>query len=563
MPARNLEGLNIGVIGACGRGASFKAACDALELVRIHAVCDINEDGLAGAAELLGAAESYTDYQAMLQKSDLDAVIIGTPMQLHVPQAVAALDEGLHVLSEVPAGVSVEQCRTLVAACKRSRGVYMMGENYTYMRSNAMVREIVRRGLFGTPYYAEGEYLHELKHMNELTPWRRKWQTGINGVTYGTHSLGPILQWMPGDRVVKVACAGSGRHHRDPRGEQYENEASCVMLCRMQSGGLVKIRLDMLSDRPHAMTNYELQGTDGCYESARAPGQCDRIWLRAKCGDDGRWLDLKTLEDEFLPDFWKEADESARGAGHGGGDYFEMLDFIDASLGKRPVTVGIHQAMDMTLPGLVSQRSIAEGGRWLEVPDSRSWTGEEVPGPQLQMVWPKRLLGAPPEVKIPEGYILRQYEPADAEAHEILMHKAGFTTWNRKQLAAAMRNVLPGGFFLVEHRATGCLVATAMAWHNPSDLHPFGGELSWVAGDPQHKGRRLGLAVCAAATRRLLECGYREVYLETDDFRLPAIKTYLLLGYEPLMFRDGMAERWAKVRRQLDGIQDYQQHGRN
>jgi len=371
--------LNVGIVGACGRGGSFKVACDAAG-VNVLAVCDTNAEGLDEAAERLGATEKYTDYDAMLEKSDLDAVIIGTPMPLHVPQAAAALAENLHVLSEVPAGVSVDECRALVRACKASRGVYMMAENYTYIRWNVMVREMVRRGLFGTPYYAEGEYLHELKALNEATPWRRKWQTGINGVTYPTHSLGPILQWMSaggasadGDRVVSVCCAGSGHHYRDPRGDEYENEDSCVMLCKMAGCGLVKIRVDMLSDRPTAMTNYQLQGTDGCYESARAPGEPHRVWLRSRCGDAHTWLHLADLEDEFLPDYWKEGEENARRVGHGGGDYFEILDFLDAVEGKRPPVVGIHEAMDMTLPGLVSQQSIKEGGRWIDVPDSREW----------------------------------------------------------------------------------------------------------------------------------------------------------------------------------------------
>jgi len=369
--------LNIGIAGACGRGASFKAACDALESVRIHAVCDVNRDGLDAAAERLGAAEKYTDYETMLEKSDLDAVIIGTPMQFHVPQAISALERNLHVLSEVPAGVSIEECKLLVQAAKASRGVYMMAENYTYTRSNAIVREIARQGFFGTPYYAEGEYLHELKQLNEVTRWRRRWQTGINGITYPTHSLGPIVQWMSAatgacERVVSVCCAGSGRHYRDPRGDFYENEDSCVMLCRTSSGGLVKIRVDMLSDRPHAMTNYSLQGTDGCYESSRAAGEPDRIWLRSRC-EPNQWLHLADIEDEFLPEFWRETPDAARMAGHGGGDYFELLDFADAAAGSRPPVIGIHESMDMTLPGLVSQQSIVEGCRWLDVPDSREW----------------------------------------------------------------------------------------------------------------------------------------------------------------------------------------------
>lgn len=367
------DALVIGIVGACGRGASFKGACDAAGNVTIRAVCDTNAAGIHEAALRLGATEVYTDYTRMLDQARLDAVILGTPMPLHVPQAIAALSRGVHVLSEVPAGVSVPECRDLVRVASSSRAVYMMAENYTYMRPNVMVRELARRGLLGTPYYAEGEYIHELKGLNEETPWRRTWQTGIDGITYPTHSLGPILQWMPGDRVVSLSCVGSGHHYRDPRGNLYENQDSCVMLCRMKSGGLVKIRVDMLSDRPHAMTNYTIQGTDGCYESARAAHERDKVWLRSRARGPDTWLFLDEMEEELLPVFWKEADEVARSAGHGGGDYFEVMDFVAAATGARPPAVGIHEAMDMTLPGLVSQQSILEGGRWIEVPDSRSW----------------------------------------------------------------------------------------------------------------------------------------------------------------------------------------------
>ncbi len=370
----NTQKINLGIVGACGRGSSFQSACDAMSEVAIHAVCDSNTEDLPAARERLGAREHFTDYETMLEESDIDAVIIGTPMPFHAPMVIAALERDLHVLCEVTAGVSVEECRQLVKACQRSQGVYMMAENYTYMQPNVIVRELVRRGLFGTPYYAEGEYIHELKHMNEHeTPWRRRWQTGIDGITYGTHSLGPILQWMPGDRVKRVCCEGTGVRHIDHTGKPY-CQASGTMLCKTENEALIKIRVDMLSDRPHAMTNYQLQGDDGCYESARAAGEINRIWLRERSQDGHTWTDMDELTEEFLPDFWKEGMERARAAGHGGGDYFEVLDFIDAAAGRRPCPIGIHEAMDMTLPGLMSQQSIMEDGRWIEVPDSRTWT---------------------------------------------------------------------------------------------------------------------------------------------------------------------------------------------
>lgn len=364
--------IRLAIVGACGRGGSFASACRAIPKLRVTDVCDIHEEALPKVADAFSADHAWTDYDRMLEEADMDAVLIATPMPLHVPQSIAALRRDLHVLCEVPAAVSVPQCRQLHAAVKSSRGVYMMAENYLYARPMAVVTEMVRRGCFGDCYYAEGEYIHELKELNETTPWRRTWQTGINGITYGTHSLGPILQWMPGKRVESVSCAGSGHHWRDERGNPYEMEDSCVMLCRFTGGALAKIRLDMLSDRPHSMNNHQLQGTDGCFESSRAAGEPDRIWLRDRCGRQ-EWLDLADLEEEFLPSRWKRWQDKAAQAGHGGGDFMQLLDFVDACLGRCAPAVDMHDALDMTLPGLVSQHSIGRGGAWMSVPDSRSW----------------------------------------------------------------------------------------------------------------------------------------------------------------------------------------------
>ncbi len=370
-----LTQLNIALVGAASRGGKFASAFAAHPRTRIHAVCDVRGELLEEARAKAGAAEAYTDYAEMLEKSDIDAVVIGTPMQFHAAQAILALERGLHVLSEVTAGVSIEECRALVAAAKGSRAIYMMAENYAYMTPNVLVKELARHGLFGELYYAEGEYLHELKALNEQTPWRRKWQTGIDGITYPTHSLGPILQWMAGDRVVRVCCEGSGHHHRDPRGDFYENQDSCVMLAKTARGALIKLRVDMLSNRPHAMTNYQLQGTRGCYESARTSqwGERNKVWLADRATDANTWLDLAVLEEEYLPEMWRNPPKEAVAAGHGGGDCFEILDFVASIVDAASCPIGIHEAMDMTLPGLLSQASIQAGGIWLDVPDSRGW----------------------------------------------------------------------------------------------------------------------------------------------------------------------------------------------
>ena len=545
--------LEIGVVGACGRGGSFGPILRAVDGVRVRAVCDTNARRLPEASGLLDASETYVDFEEMLERSKLDAVLIATPMPFHASQSIAALERGINVLCEVPAAVSEEECRRLAAACGRSCSVYMMAENYLYMRENVLVRELCRRKLFGEPYYAEGEYLHELKELNEATPWRRRWQTGIRGITYGTHSLGPILQWLGGDRVARVCCEGSGSHYRDPRGEPYHDDTA-VMLAKTRKGALIKIRVDMVSDRPHAMTNYQLQGTDGAYESGRGgPAERGKIWFH-ELSAEVRWHDLgQLLEDEafrrrYLPAMWRRAEKAAVRAGHGGGDYFVFRDFVDAVRAGGPAPIGIHEALDMTLPGLMSQRSIQEGGTWIDVPDCRAWEGSAgAGGPvgQLEMIWPEAL--APPDPETPEGYLLRQLRESDAEGYAELMRAAGFTDWGADRLGKVLRGVLPEGFFVVEHRPSARIVATAIANHCPAERHPFGGELGWVAVAPEHRGNRLGRLVCSAVIRRFLSAGYRRIYLKTDDFRLPAIKVYLGLGFEPSFYREDMQARWRAV----------------
>ena len=64
------------------------------------------------------------------------------------------------------------------------------------------------------------------------------------------------------------------------------------------------------------------------------------------------------------------------------------------------------------------------------------------------------------------------------------------------------------------------------------------GRIDYMAADPRFSGKAIGYAVCAGVTRRLLERGYKTAVLWTDDWRLPAIITYMKVGFEPVMYRE-------------------------
>jgi mycothiol synthase len=147
--------------------------------------------------------------------------------------------------------------------------------------------------------------------------------------------------------------------------------------------------------------------------------------------------------------------------------------------------------------------------------------------PRLQMVWPYRRLATPPAVEPPPGYMVRTYRRGDEPGFFQVMELAGWPGWDYEKLQPRIAKIPPGGWFMAIHKESGQIVATAMAVHSHTEQHPFGAALGWVAGDPAHSGRGLGRLVCAAATRRLIDAGYRNIHLYTEDWRLPALKTYL------------------------------------
>ena len=360
--------LKVGIVGA-PRGQSFIRSFQAIEETDVIAICDLNIDVVEGVASQFNIDQKYTEFEEMVQ-SDLDIVVVSTPMPLHAPQSTLALQEGKHVISEVPAATDLQQCWELAKSVENSKKKYMMAENYVYTKPNILIRELAMQGLFGDIYFGEGQYIHELKSLNEITKWRRKWQTGRNGCTYSTHSLGPVLQWFE-DRVCTVSCFGSGHHYEDSEGKQYENEDTISMICKTTRGGLVEIRVDMLSDRPALGQYYSLQGTKGCYEAARGLGDQPKIWL-AEHSDQIAWQSLSDFEEQYMPEIWRNPSMEALQAGHGGGDYLEVREFVDSIINDTKSPIDIYESLDMTVPGLVSEVSINRESIPVEVPDFRS-----------------------------------------------------------------------------------------------------------------------------------------------------------------------------------------------
>ena len=118
--------IKVGIVGV--RGFSVVGAMKAMpDEVKITAMCDLDEDCLKRAKDEIGLEESqcYRIYEDMLEKADIDAVVISTPMQCHVPQAILALQAGKHVMCEVTAAVTMDELWWLIETVEKSGKIYM------------------------------------------------------------------------------------------------------------------------------------------------------------------------------------------------------------------------------------------------------------------------------------------------------------------------------------------------------------------------------------------------------------------------------------------------------
>ncbi|MBA3471513.1 MAG: GNAT family N-acetyltransferase [Herpetosiphonaceae bacterium] len=171
--------------------------------------------------------------------------------------------------------------------------------------------------------------------------------------------------------------------------------------------------------------------------------------------------------------------------------------------------------------------------------------------PQLHMVWPTASRRLPIDPATAEGYAIRTYQPGDERVFLELMALMDFDPFDDQKLAYNVARIIPQGWFFAVELATMEVAGTAMCLHNYTGDTPFGGDVGWLACRPTHRGRGLGYALSAYVTNRFHEAGYTRIQLGTEYHRLPAIKTYLKLGYLPVMDRPEMDELWAEACRQI------------
>ena len=288
---------------------------------------------------------------------------------------------GKHAATEVPAAVTIDECWQLVETSERLGKHCVMMENCCYGRSEMMVLNMVRQGLFGEILHGGAGYLHDLRAIkfsnNGEGLWRRDHSIARNGNLYPTHGLGPVAQCMNvnrGDRfdyLVSMSSPSRGLNiyaasefgPDDLRATMpYALGDVNVALIRTVNGKTIYLAHDCNSPRPYSRISV-VQGTKGIFS-----GYPDRIHIEGRTEGHG-WEELGAYREEFEHPLWRSDGERARGAGHGGMDYIEDYRLVQCLLKGIPMDMDVYDAAAWSVISELTERSVARRSRSVDVPD--------------------------------------------------------------------------------------------------------------------------------------------------------------------------------------------------
>ncbi len=387
-----MEKVRIGFVGVGLQGTSHVENLLKVEGAEIVAVCDIVESRVKRAQDMIekagfkrpeGYSQSEFDWRRVCERNDVDLVYNATPWQWHVPICLAAMNNGKHTATEVPAAISMDECWELVETAEKTGKYCIMMENCNYDKMEMMILNMVKKGLFGEMVHAECGYLHDLravKHdMDGEGVWRRDFSMRNNGDLYPTHGLGPVMQCMDINRgnyfdyMVSFGSKTRGLHdyavtrfgpESAEAREKFTLSDVVTTLIRTMNGETIVVTHDTSLPRPYSR-DIMVQGTMGLVRKYPEP----KIYIEGVSKTDDRWEPVNDYMKQYQHPVWTELETVSQGAGHGGMDFIEDYRLVQALMKGTEPDMDVYDAVLMSAVRVLSEKSIAREGKTYKFPD--------------------------------------------------------------------------------------------------------------------------------------------------------------------------------------------------
>ena len=155
-PTMKISGANdrvrLGFIGTANRGSQLIKAFQSHPDCEVTAICDVHRDSLDKASEIVEQdVTRYKYFQKMLERKDIDAIVIATPDHWHAIQFVMSADAGKDIYVEKPLSITIYEGRKMVDAARRNKIVSQVGSQRRSAKHYIQAVELVHNGKIGRP----------------------------------------------------------------------------------------------------------------------------------------------------------------------------------------------------------------------------------------------------------------------------------------------------------------------------------------------------------------------------------------------------------------------------
>lgn len=393
-----MKDINVGIIGLGCRGKSNTETIINLKDIDVNivAICDEYEDRCDSVSDIITAQNrpapfKTCNYKEILERQDINTVLVFSSWESHIPIAIEAIKKGFAVGLEVGGAYSIDECRELVDAWEETKVPFMLLENCCFGKTELMITKMVRDNMFGDIVLCHGAYAHDLReevsHGNINRHYRLRNYLSRNCENYPTHELGPIAKLLDinrgnkMNRLLSTATKASGiEAYITDRKETFEDKdligkkfmqadiVNTVIEC--ENGETITLTLDTCLPRSYSR-EFEIRGTKGMYSedfnSVFIDGDKEYWTTEDYINNSGN--NTKQFEEKYASEYWKNITQEEIDAGHGGMDVYCFKTFFNCLKKDEPMPVDVYDAAAWMAITPLSEISLKNNNCWVEIPD--------------------------------------------------------------------------------------------------------------------------------------------------------------------------------------------------
>ena len=225
-----MDKVRVGLIGSQFVSTIHAEALKSVAHAEIAAVASPTEEHVRRFAARHDIPHVFTDYRKMLERDELDVVVLGLPNDLHAQATMDAAAAGKHVICEKPLCMNLSEADRMIAACRKADVKLMYAEELCFTPKYVRLKKLLDDGALGKPYLIKQSEKHDGPH----APWFWDVERSGGGVTLdmGCHAF-EFFRWMLGKPRVESVYADMGVY---VHGERTQGDDNSILIVRFENG---------------------------------------------------------------------------------------------------------------------------------------------------------------------------------------------------------------------------------------------------------------------------------------------------------------------------------------